>query len=496
MTLLDNIQKIQNYKFTENGASALSSSGAALLDLFATSGALRYRDDADITDMFLKAMAEDNTLATKLAFYTRDVRGGLGERRTARIMYKALAKYYPNIIASNAHLMAKYGRFDDLFTLFDSEAEAKAIEVIANQLKSDMDNMIKGKPISLLAKWLPSVNTSSYKTRKLANKLCAALKMSQKEYRKALSSLRAYLNVTEVRMSGKDYSQIKYDEVPSYAMRNYSNAFKRNDTDRFTAYIDSLKKGDTTINASTLYPYDIIGKYLTNDWYTLDEWVIKPDNMDVLEAQWRALPNYVTGDNKFLVMADVSGSMAGRPIATSIGLAMYFAERNKGAFANKFMTFSAKPKLVDIKGNTLFEKIRYMISTDWDGNTDLEAAFDLVLNTAIINKTPAEDMPTSIVIISDMEIDYCTNAHEWVFYDEVKKRFEANGYQIPNIVFWNVNARHNTFHADMQAKGVQLASGQSASVFKTLIDGVYMTPYEYMLSVLNTPRYEQIIVQS
>ena len=490
MTLLDNIQKTQNYKFTENGATALSSSGTALLDLFATSGALRYREDADITDMFLKAMVEDNALATKLAFYTRDVRGGLGERRSARIMYKALAKYYPSIIASNVHLMAEYGRFDDLFTLFNSDVEAKAIEIITNQLKSDTDNMLKGEPISLLSKWLPSVNTSSYKTRKLACKLCRALNMSQKEYRKTLSSLRAYLNVTEVRMSNKDYLQIKYDQVPSYAMRNYSNAFKRNDTDRFNAYTDSLKKGEITINASTLYPYDIVSKY-SNEYGCY----IKPDNMDILEAQWESLPNYITGDNKFLVMADVSGSMSGRPMDTAIGLAMYFAERNKGAFANKFMTFSAKPELVNIKGNNIFEKIKYIASANWDGNTDLEAAFNLVLNTAIRFKTKAEDMPTSIVIISDMEIDSCTNAHKWTFYDEMKSRFESYGYQIPNIVFWNVNARHNTFHADMRAKGVQLASGQSASVFKSLIDGVYMTPYEYMLSVLNAPRYGGISVQ-
>lgn len=489
MTLLDNIQTTQSYKFTENGATALNSTGTALLDLFATSGALRYRDDTDIADMFLKAMAEDNTLATKLAFYTRDVRGGLGERRTGRIMYKTLAKYYPSIIANNAHLMAEYGRFDDLFTLFNTDAEAKAIEIITNQLKCDMDNMAKGEPISLLAKWLPSVNTSSYKTRKLANKLCAALNMSQKEYRKALSSLRAYLNVTEVRISSKDYSQIKYEEVPSYAMRNYSNAFKRNDTDRFTTYTDSLKKGDTTINASTLYPYDVVGKY--SDIYGN---YIEPDNMDILEAQWRALPNYVTGDNKFLIMADVSGSMSGRPMDTAIGLSMYFAERNKGAFANKFMTFSVKPELVEIKGNNLFEKIKYIASANWDGNTNLEAAFNLVLDTAVMHKTPAEDMPTSIVVISDMEIDCCTNIHSWGFYDEMAARFKDKGYQIPNIVFWNVNARHNTFHADVRAKGVQLASGQSPSVFKTLIDGVYMTPYEYMCSVLNDPRYDKVSV--
>lgn len=486
MTYLNDIKKEQNKKLTENGATALNSSGTALLDLFATSGALRERNDKEIENMFIKAMVEDKTLATKLAFYTRDIRGGLGERRTARIMFKALANHYPQIMLDNIHLLFEYGRCDDLLSLLDSEIESKVIELISKTLKEDLTNMTKGKSISLLAKWLPSVNTSSIKSRKLANKIANALNLSSKEYRKTLSSLRAYLNVTEVRMSSKDYSLIKYDEVPSYAMHNYSNAFRRNDLDRFTTYLESLKKGETKINSSTLYPYDIIEKILYSN-----------NNIDntVLEEQWKALPNYVEGDNKFLVMADVSGSMYGRPLATSVGLAMYFAERNKGEFANKFMTFSYRPELVEIKGKTLYEKIKYISNADWEMNTNLEAAFNLVLDTAVKHNTKKEDLPTSILIISDMEIDECTNVSKWSFYDEMKKRFEDNGYEIPNIVFWNVNARNNTFHADMNAKGVQLASGQSPSVFKSLVSGIYLTPYEYMLSVLNSPRYVQINVQ-
>lgn len=486
MSYLKDIKNEQNNKLTENGATAFESSGTALLDLFAISGALRERDEKEIENMFIKAMVENKTLATKLAFYTRDARGGLGERKTARIMFKTLAKYYPQIMLDNIHLLFEYGRCDDLLYLLDTEIESDVIELITKTLKEDLANMIKGKTISLLAKWLPSVNTSSIKTRKLAIKIANALNMSQKEYRKTLSSLRAYLNVTEVRMSSKDYSLIKYNEVPSYAMHNYSNAFRRNDSDRFNSYLESLKKGETKINSSTLYPYDIIGKILYSN-----------NNIDntVLEQQWKALPNYVEGDNKFLVMADVSGSMSGRPLATSVGLAMYFAERNKGEFANKFMTFSYKPELVDIKGSTLFEKVQYISNADWEMNTNLEAAFNLVLDTAVKHNTKKEDLPTSILIISDMEIDECTNVSKWSFYDEMKKRFEDNGYEIPNIVFWNVNARNNTFHADVNAKGVQLASGQSPSVFKSLISGVYLTPYEYMLSVLNSQRYVQINVQ-
>ena len=519
MTFLDDIQTVQSYKLTENGALALNTTKSALLDLFATSGALRSRSKQTIKDKFLNAMAEDKTLATKLAFYTRDIRGGLGERRTGRIMFNTLGKYYPDIMDKNVKLLAEYGRYDDLFSLFDTKSEQAAINVIADQLKKDITDMFKGKQISLLAKWLPSVNTSSYKTCNQAKKLCTALNMSQKEYRKTLSSLRAYLNVTEVRLSSKTYDLIKYDEVPSYAMHNYSRAFRRHDNKRFNDYMDLVKNNESKINASVLYPYDIVYKYLytTNSFnydnacfalidddeeedltFDIEDDFVKqnPMDYDVLEQQWRALPNYVTGNNKFLIMADVSGSMAGRPIATSIGLAMYFAERNKGEFANKFMTFSTSPRLVDIKGDTLFDKINYISSADWDMSTNLKAAFDLVLNTAIIKHSPVSDLPDSIVVITDMEFDCCTSKNDTTFYDAMAKRFADAGYKIPKVVFWNVNARMDTFHTDMHEQGVQFISGSSPSAFKALVDGKDFGPIELMLSVLNSPRYEQISVQA
>ena len=180
-------------------------------------------------------------------------------------------------------------------------------------------------------------------------------------------------------------------------------------------------------------------------------------------------------------------------MATSAGLAMYFAERNKGPFANAFMTFSARPELVTIKGESLFEKITSVVNASWQMNTNLEAAFELVLNTAVKYKTPKEEMPTSIVVITDMEIDRCVMGG-WLFYDLMKEQFENNGYEIPNIVFWNVNSRNSTYHASFDRKGVQLASGQSTTVFETLIKGINLTPYEYMLSVLNTERYAVITV--
>ncbi|MBQ2657909.1 MAG: DUF2828 family protein [Erysipelotrichaceae bacterium] len=482
MTLLDNIKKEQNYTLTENDALALNSTSDALVDLFAISGAMREREDQEITALFAKAMVEDKLTATKLAFYTRDVRGGLGERRTGRLMLKYLAENYPDIFRKNLEYVADYGRWDDLVYLLDSAADV-VVPLLKKQLDEDLAGMKEMKPVSLLAKWLPSVNTSNKDTVRKGRFLAKQFNMSEKEYRKTLAALRNYLNVVETDMSANRFEDIVYPEVPSKAMNNYRNAFRRHDEERFSDFLNKVEKGEEKINSSVLYPYDIVEKYLYHS-----------NGVDkVLEEQWKALPNYVEGENNFLVMADVSGSMYGRPMATSVGLAMYFAERNKGPFANTFMTFSERPELVTIKGENLFEKIRYIQNANWAMNTNLEAAFRLLLYTAVKYKTPKEEMPSSIVVITDMEIDRCVSGG-WLFYDMMKKQFEDSGYEMPNVVFWNVNSRHNTYHASFDRKGVQLASGQSTTVFESLVKGISLTPYEYMLSVLNTERYERITV--
>ena len=481
MSFVDMIKNTQSYTTTLNGAVAYNNTGDALLDLFASAGALRNRKADDIVSLFAKAMVQDKTLATRLAFYTRDVREGLGERRSGRLMLAYLAKYYPNIFAKNAALIAEYGRYDDLVYLMDYAPET-IVPLLYEQLIKDIQNKKAGESISLLAKWLPSINASNADTIKKGKYLAKCFGMSEKQYRKTLSDLRAYLDVVEVKMSNDRFDQIDYKNVPSKAMNNYRKAFLRQDEERFNAYLAQVAKGKANINASVLYPYDIVEKYLNGGAYD-----------EVLEAQWKALPDYVDGDKRFLVMADVSGSMYGRPMATSVGLAMYFAERNKGPFANAFMTFSSKPELVTIKGDTLYDRIKYIQSADLSMSTNLEAAFYLVLQSAINDEVAPQDMPDSIVVITDMEFDRCIEG-DVLFYEQMSKRFAQYGYTIPNIVFWNVNSRHDTYHASYDMPGVQLASGQSPSVFQSLLSGVSLTPYEYMLSVLNTDRYAAIIV--
>ena len=235
-----------------------------------------------------------------------------------------------------------------------------------------------------------------------------------------------------------------------------------------------------------MYPYDIVEKILYGR-----------ENNKVLEAQWKALPNYIEDGTNALIMADVSGSMSwngGRPLATAIGLAIYFAERNVGAYHNLFMTFSSNPETVVLKGETLSQKINNARRADWGNSTDLKAAFKKVLDIAKKNNISQEEMPKAIVVISDMEIDYCGN-RDWSFYDKMANKFHKAGYVIPNIIFWNVNSRHDVFHADSRRKGVQLASGQSVTVFKQILQNLGYNPIEAMENTINSERYDCIIVE-
>lgn len=267
-------------------------------------------------------------------------------------------------------------------------------------------------------------------------------------------------------------------------MMIYRNSFLKHDKERFQEYIGNALKGKEVIHSADLFPYDIVEKIL----YQQEE------DSKVLEAQWRQLPDYVGEETPAIVMADVSGSMWGRPMATSIGLAIYFAERNKGAYHNLFMTFSSSPKIVVLKGETLEQKIKYVSRAEWGMSTNLRAAFDKVLEIAVKNHVAPCEMPKSIIVISDMEIDRCED-REWTFYDGMKAKFCEQGYKIPNIVFWNVNSRHDVFHADSTRVGVQLCSGQSISVFKQLMECIGKTPVEMMEKVINSERYECITIE-
>ena len=486
-------------KLTENGAYAYKTTNqSGLLDLFAQIGALRSRDESEITMKFAKAFANDPLLATKMMFYAGNIRGGLGERRTFRTCLKWMALNHADIVRKNMELIPVFNRYDSLFTLVGTPCEQDMWAYVNKTLCFDMmsvkESQKSGKKpmISLLAKWMPSENASSNETRKMAMKAMKAMSMTPRNYRKMLTVLRKHLKVVESLMSSGKWDEISYAGVPSYAMHNYAKAFGRHDYERFSAYIQALNKGETKVNASVLYPYDLIQEYLSGGYYSRI-------NMDpIVEAQWKALPNYVTGENNYVVMADVSGSMMaanGRPMATSIGLAIYFAQRNKGAYHNQYMTFTGDPHFVEIAENASLAECVYQVKhTDVGYNTNLEKAFHHILNTAVMNHVKPHDMPKALLVVSDMEIDrYMRPGANWDFIQTMKAKFEAKGYALPKIVLWNVEARKDTFLS--QSDDVIFVSGQSVSTFKNLcgtLDG--KTAWDFMLEVLNDKMYDVVTI--
>ena len=362
------------------------------------------------------------------------------------------------------------------------------------QWDEDVENLNAGNAVSLLAKWIKTPDASSTATRQLGILTAKKLGYTVYAFKRILRKLRRHIGIVESLMSAGQWDKIKYSAVPSRAMMIYRKAFDRHDGVRFGEFINNALEGKEKINSYTLYPYDIVEKYLS--LYH----VSRPQNEDALEAQWRQLPDYVEKGTNAIVVADVSGSMSGRPMATSIGLAMYFAEHNVGDFHNLFMTFSDRSDIVQLSGETLYQKIQFLSKVDWGNSTNIEAAFERVLKLGIDNHIPQSEMVKSIIIISDMEFNSCTGGYynrcgaDWSFYDKMKSKFAEHGYEIPNIVFWNVNSRHDIFHADATRQGVQLCSGQSASTFKQLMGCVGMTPVEMMMKVINSDRYAAITV--
>ena len=466
---------------TENMDKSYKSSGSYLLDFFALAGAVRSRTEQDILSIFYRAYSEDTLKALKLLFYFRDVRGGQGERRTFRIITKDLAKNYPEILRKNVRLFSEYGRWDDLVVLLDTpnlnkDLFLEVIDVISKQL--DKDKLSKNG-CSLLAKWLPSENTSSKTTIGLGAKVRTGLGLSPRVYRKMLSELRAKIKIVEAQMSAKHWTEIEYPRVPSKAGMLYRKAFSKHDADRYVAYINAVKEGKVKINAGTLYPYELYDK-------------AQEGNNDTIEALWKALPDYTRGENA-LVMADVSGSMEGRPMSVSVSLAIYFAEHNKGSFGGYYMTFSEHPKLMKVPENTtLHAKINMIEETDVGYNTDLNKALMTILNTAVKNKVSQEDLPKRLYVISDMQFDCGSiSGIEESTFKRAEAEFKTAGYKMPQVVFWQVDARHTQVPA-MKYDNVVLCSGASPVLFKQIMEN--KSAEDVMNDIINSVRYAVISV--
>ena len=486
--MLNFLKKEANKALTDNGAVTYASTTSDCLDLFATAGALRNADDSEIVERFIRAFAEDRDLAMKTLFFARDIRGGLGERKFFRVIMKFLAQNYPETVRKNIANIAEYGRYDDILVLMDTPCEMDAISYIKKTLKEDLMAKEAGNRVSLMAKWMPSENASSKETQRLAKKIRSGMGMTSESYRKMLSSLRAYIEILENNLREMDYS-FSYLNQPSKALFKYRKAFMRNDAERYGEFIKMAKERPSVINTSTLTPYDIVTTVIKNR-----NGMAKAER-EVLDATWNSLENYADSSNT-LVVVDGSGSMycgcfQVTPAAVAESLGIYFAERNEGAFKNHFITFSANPRLVEIKGQDIYEKVKYCMSFNECSNTNIEKTFDLILNTAIKNGLKQKDMPSRLIIISDMEFNICASDSSMTNFEAAKAKFEKNGYKLPSLVFWNVNSYNRQQPVTKNDRGVTLVSGMSTQIFSMLKDG-NMDPYSFMMSVLDSDRYKKI----
>lgn len=484
MSAVTAIRREMNLTSTANGALSHASTLDACLDLFGKLAACR-NDPRQAIRLFRAAYQEHPETALRILFYTRDIRGGQGERFIFRTVIGDIALNDPTVVQRLLPLFSEFGRWDDLFSLVGYPLVWDSIlELIRTQLAADVQALADGGQVSLLAKWLPSANATSRTTVANARRIVAYLGWTERQYRKTLVSLRTHLRIIEQAMCSGDWSAIEYSHVPSKAMNMYRQAFHRRDGDRFRDYLGSVASGEAKINAGTLYPYDLVRPYMYGGTST-DE---------VLDLQWDSLPNYM-GDTPFngLVVADVSGSMncdGGLPLAVSISLAMYIAERNTSdAFRNTFLTFSSEPQLCQITGDSLGERVMSLSQADWGYNTDLQAVFDTVLSSAQRYSVPQADMPAKLIIVSDMQFD--TACEGETNYQAIQRKYAEAGYQTPQLVFWNVNAGSDvpfTIHES----GALLVSGCSPAILTAVLSGDLLTAQDLVNAAVYTERYQAV----
>ena len=504
---MNGLTNATNFTYTENGAVTHKTTKSDLLDMFAMGAAMRNRSDSDVIVMFRNAFAENPVYALKCLFYIRDIRGGQGERRFFRVVMRDLATHDTEAARRNLPHIPMFGRWDDLYVFFGTPLQNDALSFIKSQLELD----VSCKAPSLLAKWLPSENTSSADTRKNAGIVRKYLGMTHKQYRKTLSILRARINVLERLMSENRWDEIEFDKIPSRAGMIYKNAFARHDLERaqnkgVQTYADFAKDETKTVNAKALYPYECVAEAVkVNDissWWGSRNLPLDDTNRLMCNKYWDNLADYFNGASfNGIAVVDTSGSMTGSqasaPINVAISLGLYCAEKAKGPFAGHYISFASRPQLIKTEGVDFVDKVERIYRTNLVDNTNIEATFDLLLNTAIQNKCSQDEIPQNVIIISDMEFD-AARGYGWysnnvpsaeTLFEGIARKWAQCGYNLPHCIFWNVDARQNNI--PMIGNGpISYVSGFSPSIFESIMTG--KTGYDLMMDKLDSDRYSVI----
>lgn len=471
---------------TENGAVTFATSQDPNVDLFSLIGSLSKGNSnrVNANALFNMAFAADPEKATRIMLWSRDIRGGGGRRQVFRDWLQHIETTQPELCALVIPFVPVYGRWDDLLVLRTGAMKDRVNTLIIEALRAGH---------GLAAKWMP-------RTGRRAVELARAMRLARPEYgdatflRRWRRDLAKLSKTVEQQMSAGQWAEINYDHVPGVAMLRYRKAFGRHDYLRYGEWLESLKKApvEKKMNVETLYPFNIVSQLANghNRWETNYGRAAQSDAL--LEEQWRRLPNFIQNAN-ILAIADVSGSMTSevqgkvRALDVAISLGLYVAEKNKGPFNGIVVNFSDKSELVHLTGKTLREKANQVAGMAWGGSTNVQAAFDNILNVALTNRVPAEDMPTHLVIVSDMEFNSCGGRNTNL--EVARMKFERAGYRLPKIVFWNVNGRQGNSPARAFDQDIALISGFSPAIMGAVLGAKHVTPVEVMEKAIMKDRY-------
>lgn len=493
MTFLDNLINEDNKTVTTNGENGYKSTLSGILDLSTEIGNSRFLNIDDLTDLMIEARDEDFLLYSKLIAYARDVRQGGGDKRLGRLGFVDI---FDNIninkIPFLVTLISEYGSYKDVVLLLLAPVRNKDKKrVLAQHLNNILDSDDTNEQVSLLAKYMPTETTKDEDMKFAYREFMKYVDITPKEYRKRNTRIRKKLDIVETKLTEKRYGDIDYSHVPSQANLKYREAFFRNDYERYINFLDKVDSGAEKINSSTLAPYQIVDK-------------VRYDASDSLNTLWNNIPAPNNNGLEVLPVVDVSGSMTGLPMDVAISLGIFLSEHNEGQFKDHFITFSSEPKLKKVKGDTIRNKVLNMQSSEWGMNTNLEKTFDLILKTAINNDLPQEELPESLLIISDMQFDEATGSYGFhsvptpddTFFKKMKHKFEQHGYKLPFLVFWNVGYG-NTKPVVKTTKNTILVSGFSQNIFNSICnldlnDLENYTPLKALLEILESNRYKAI----
>lgn len=499
MSFMDKLKEVSTTGLTQNGAVTYTSSLNANVDFFAQAGAMRNKGTSVVANLFGDAFREDQVTAILNLIHLRNVRmGGLGERKS---FYSAMKYLVDNnetyLIKLFASMSPEMGRWDDVFKILqmclvakNKEAVKHIVEMTHKQFDSDLRLADSDVSISLLGKWIPSPNAKNAERRALGgflfkefNKIAPLQIPNISRFRKLITILRAKINIIETHIAGKNYDRIDFTKTPSKALFKYRGFFYREMSSEYQQFLNRVKSGEVELKASLVMPNEIVRSYTLGSYGTVKY-------NQALELTWDSLAdNFEKTNMDMIVVADTSGSMSGQPADVALGLSLYTSERLRGGFMDKVITFSRNAKFIDFTNcKNLCDKINLYRRLNIVEDTNIESVFNLILKTAVEFNMKSEDIPSTILIISDMEFNQGTISNKSM-YENAKISFKNYGFELPNIIYWNVNAYGSNLPVRYNEQGTALVSGFSTNVLRSIMEGKDMTPLAVMNNTLRSQKY-------